>query len=244
MLKGSTAGLEPLPAPPLESGDLEAHLQYGMQQANAADDKGGEQGGALAAEAARHFRRATEIDAGSADAWTGLATSCIRGQCAPKEGERAAEKALALEPGDPFATYLMANYWIDGKQYEKARKLVLPMLDVEGPMRDELRLVHVHAVLEASQALMEADRPGEALELLDGVPLPDGERGKKVQQWLTETKADAQQRYWGNRLIAAAEARNAGDPEKARKIFRDVVARCPDKEIVKMARQELTQMGE
>ncbi|HEX5044761.1 MAG TPA: tetratricopeptide repeat protein [Candidatus Polarisedimenticolaceae bacterium] len=244
MLEGSAAtGLEPLPAPPLESGDLDAHLQYGMQQANAADDREGKDGVLLATEAARHFRRGTEIDASSADAWTGLATSCIRGQCAPMEGERAAEKALTLKPGDPFATYLMANYWIDGEQYDRARKLVLPMLDVEGPMRDELRLVHVRAVLEASQALVEAGRPGEALKLLDGVPLPDGERGKKVQQWLTETRADAEQRYWGNRLIAAAEARNAGDPEKARKIFQDVLARCPDREIVKMARQELTQMG-
>ena len=58
-----------------------------------------------------------------------------------------------------------------------------------------------------------------------------------------ETKADAEQRYWGNRLIAAAEAKNAGDPDRARKIFEDVGARCPDKEIVKMAHQELTLMG-
>ena len=89
----------------------------------------------------------------------------------------------------------------------------------------------------------EDEDSGGTLKLLEGIPLPDGEQGKQVQQWLAETKADAEQRYWGNRLIAAAEAKNAGDPDRARKIFEDVGARCPDKEIVKMAHQELTLMG-
>jgi len=242
MRTGVVGSLDEIPPPPLESTDLVAHLQYGAQQGRAAQKAKGKEADRLGAEAVQHYRRATEIDATSAEAWLGLAAACARGGCSSKEGERAAETGVGLRPGDPQGTYLLAHYCIEGGQYDRAMEMLVPLLDLDHPMRDEIRFMHVRARVEGAQALIKKGKPAEALKLLDVQPLPEGERGQEAREWIAETKADAELRYWAGRLVTGSEARQAGQTEKARKILEDVVARCPSQDVVKMARQELAAM--
>ncbi|HET9299765.1 MAG TPA: tetratricopeptide repeat protein, partial [Candidatus Polarisedimenticolaceae bacterium] len=212
---GTITTLDEDSPPPLQSDDVVAHLQYGTQQGRASQRVDGEAGERLAKEAAQHFRRAAEIDATSADAWLGLAAACVRARCPGKEGEVAAEKGVELKPGDLQGTYLLAHYCIEGGQYDRARKLLVPMLNVEPPMRDDIRYMHVRARVENAEALIRKGKPGEALKLLGDGPLPDGERGRQARQWIASTRADAELRYWAGRLTAGSEARQAGQTDKA-----------------------------
>jgi tetratricopeptide (TPR) repeat protein len=225
--------------PALESTDLQAHLRYATQQANASSRSEGEASEALTSQALAHFRRAAEIDPASADAWFGLALSCLRTRCPAKEGVTSAEKGLALRQGDVWGSYLLANYRIEADRFDEAHALLRPLLDLEHPMRDELRSTEVRARIEEAQALTGKGKTEEALTVLENVTLPGGEQGKEAERWLAETRAGVQLRYWSDRLVEGSQARQSGQTDKARKLLQDIVARCPEKEIVQMAKQEL-----
>jgi tetratricopeptide (TPR) repeat protein len=239
---GAIGSLDEIAKPPMESDDLDAHLQYGSQQGRASQQAEGASAERLAKEAALHFRRATEIDASSSDSWLGLAAACASARCPDEEGKHAAEKGLELQPDDLQGTYLLAHYCIEGGQYDRARELLAPALDVDHPMRDEIRFMHVRARVENAEALIRKGKPGDALKLLGDGPLPEGERGREARAWIASTRADAELRYWAGRLTAGSEARQAGQTDKARKILEDVVAHCSNQDVLKLARQELAAM--
>jgi len=234
-----------VPEPPLESNDFLAHFNYGKQQGTAAEKAEGEVRKSLATEAVQHLRRATELDPTAGGAWVLLAYSCLVASCNANETERAAQKALDLMPGDHLATWVLANQLINNGQGARARTMLRPLLEVDSPIRDSLRVAHVRARLDEAGDLYEAGKTKEAEQLLADGPLPEGKEAReKAQMWI-----DGLREYWKGRpdlcaeaLMGASRAGQAGQREKARKMFEDVIAHCPDKEVVKMARTELELM--
>ncbi len=242
-----------VPAPTLESDDFMAHFSYGKQQGAAAQKAEGEERTLLARQSVKHLRRATEIDPTAGGAWVLLAYSCRAASCKDQEGERAAQKALDLMPGDVLATWTLADYLIDRGERARARTLLRPMLDMDGPMQDQLRYAHFRACAEEAEALLKAGKPKEALELLDDGPLPEGKGRKTADVWIGSLELRAHRAIEGRELefdpedpcvhgLLTASKIRPTQPDKARKMFEQVIARCPDEEIVKMARTELELM--
>ena len=115
----------------LGSDDPEIYVLYGSSLLNRLAGRNTQGQSEELLKARKLFERGTQLDPGSAQAWSGLGATYLT-ENDPTKGMAALEKSLALVPGDPQTVFYLVQLYARTGRGEEAKKLIETVLVPNG----------------------------------------------------------------------------------------------------------------